>query len=183
MAQYDVSLATRDVIGTGEYKCGTCNVTRFITEFYIRPDGKPYSRCKQCRKRWHKTHYNNNINKERLRSKEKQQHRRLIDKEGLNSRARELNKQRRTEILAAYGAFCHCCGESEERFLTLEHLNHDGAIHRNRNKKYGPSSKNATKIYRELIKKGFPKEYTILCWNCNLAERYGEPCPHKIGSQ
>jgi hypothetical protein len=33
-------------------------------------------------------------------------------------------------VLAAYGGKCVCCGEAEEAFLTLDHVNNDGKQHR-----------------------------------------------------
>lgn len=80
-------------------------------------------------------------------------------------------KKLRLEVINAYGGKCVCCGETEERFLTLEHTWHDGAEHRKAGKK----------VYQDLRGKGFPQDkgLTIMCWNCNMATRYGEPCPHK----
>jgi hypothetical protein len=64
----------------------------------------------------------------------------------------------------------------EEAFLTIEHLNRDGAEHRRQLNSGGGSS-----VWRDLRRRGWPKDgYTILCWNCNLATRFGELCPHKI---
>src|SRR5262252_4538483 len=36
----------------------------------------------------------------------------------------------RLEMIAAYGGECACCGETEPVFLTLDHVNGDGAAHR-----------------------------------------------------
>jgi hypothetical protein len=36
-------------------------------------------------------------------------------------------------------------------------------------------------VYRDLKKRGWPQEgYTVLCMNCNFAQRFGHRCPHKI---
>jgi hypothetical protein len=87
-------------------------------------------------------------------------------------RARTLKN--RIELINAYGGSCSCCGEDEIRFLTLEHLNRDGKIHR---EKVGGS----TGVYYDLRKRGYPKDgYTILCANCNFSESLGTPCPHKL---
>lgn len=78
------------------------------------------------------------------------------------------------EMFAAYGSSCSCCGEWRQEFLSLEHLNRDGKAHR---KRVG----NGHHIWYDLKRLGWPKEgYTILCLNCNLSEKYGKPCPHKI---
>lgn len=79
----------------------------------------------------------------------------------------------RLEMIAAYGSKCSCCGEANESFLTLEHLNHDGQEHRKKHSGVG--------YLRDLKNRGWPIEgYTILCCNCNHATRLGAICPHKM---
>lgn len=77
------------------------------------------------------------------------------------------------EVLNAYGGKCVCCDEKEIRFLTIEHGNHDGKEHREQTNQ---------QIYKDLRRRGYPKDLgiTVLCSNCNMATRYGEPCPHKL---
>lgn len=75
-------------------------------------------------------------------------------------------------MLDAYGRKCVCCGETEEAFLTLEHVNRDGAAHRRQVQ---------GAIYWDLKRRGWPKDgYTVLCMNCNWARRNGDPCPHEL---
>ena len=77
------------------------------------------------------------------------------------------------EFLHAYGGKCACCGETESDFLTLEHTRHDGKDHRER-------IGSGIAIYADLKKQGWPKDgYTIYCWNCQLATRFGKVCPHE----
>lgn len=97
----------------------------------------------------------------------------------------ELNKQQAKErkfkqkikILTAYSngkIKCSCCGETEIKFLTLDHLNGNGSEHR---AKFGGSSG----VYVHLIKNNFPdkQHYRVLCFNCNTTNgQYGE-CPHE----
>lgn len=81
-------------------------------------------------------------------------------------------------MLDAYGGKCSCCGEAEHRFLTLEHVNRDGGKHR------AAVGKSALTVYMDLKRRGWPKDgYTVFCWNCNMATRYGEPCPHRVIEQ
>lgn len=79
-----------------------------------------------------------------------------------------------------YGGKCACCGESEIVFLTLDHPNLDGNKHR---RKLGLSP--GLQFYCYLIKHSFiiDVELRVLCYNCNMATKYGKPCPHtlKIG--
>lgn len=79
-------------------------------------------------------------------------------------------------VLSHYGGNppkCACCGEAETIFLTIDHINDDGAKHRKRIK-----SKAGYGFYRWLIKNNFPKGYQVLCFNCNYAKSQGG-CPHK----
>ena len=89
-----------------------------------------------------------------------------------SERNRERHRELRRQMIAAYGGRCSCCGESAYEFLTLEHVNQTGKEHR-KSVGTGPSA------YYDLKKKGWPQEgYTILCYNCNLSQRYSGPCPH-----
>lgn len=89
-----------------------------------------------------------------------------------NKRIRELRKKQREKIIQYYGAKCKCCGEEKIEFLTIDHINNDGAKHR---KEIGGSSK----ILNWIIKNNFPKDFQILCFNCNLAKSIYGICPHK----
>jgi hypothetical protein len=92
----------------------------------------------------------------------------------LVQKTKDWRRQLKAEMFEAYGEKCSCCGETEPRFLTLEHTRRDGAQHR-------LSLGGQTMVYTDLRKRGWPREgYTLLCWNCNCATRTGEPCPHQL---
>lgn len=76
-------------------------------------------------------------------------------------------------VLDHYGRFCACCGEDEPVFLSLDHINGDGAAHRRETRKRSGAS-----MYSLLIREGFPAGFQVLCFNCNFAKRTGEACPH-----
>ncbi len=76
-------------------------------------------------------------------------------------------------ILDHYGRFCACCGEDEPVFLSLDHINGDGAAHRRETRKRSGAS-----MYALLIREGFPPGFQVLCFNCNFAKRTGNACPH-----
>lgn len=68
---------------------------------------------------------------------------------------------------------CICCGEDNINFLTMDHINGDGAKHRKEMGRGGGILNNW------LIKNNFPKGFRILCMNCNWAiGQYGH-CPHE----
>ena len=75
-------------------------------------------------------------------------------------------------MLDALGHECSCCGEREVRFLTLDHINNDGARYR--------QMYNEQQIYRMARREGWPKDkYQVLCMNCNFAKGHFGICPHK----
>ncbi len=90
------------------------------------------------------------------------------------SKARRLRN--RGIVLRAYGGFppkCSCCGESNFKLLTIDHVNNDGLIHRN---------SITGMLYDWLIKKNFPSGFDVLCMNCNWGKYKNHGvCPHKDG--
>ena len=88
---------------------------------------------------------------------------------------KEQSRKRFIEALDAYGGpICSCCGETSVFFLTLDHINNDGAEHRRRTK--GASGKVLAWV---LKKEGYPPGFQVLCFNCNCGKaRNGGVCPH-----
>lgn len=86
------------------------------------------------------------------------------------TREQKRHRQRRQEVLAAYGGKCTCCGESTPEFLVIDHINNDGAAHR---KEIG-----ARNIYIWLRREGYPEGFQVLCHNCNIAKEFYGACPH-----
>lgn len=86
------------------------------------------------------------------------------------ARCKRLRAAEQERILDAYGHACACCGERERLFLTVDHVNNDGAEHR---KTFNGD------LYKWLIRQGFPDGFQILCFNCNMGKyRNGGVCPH-----
>jgi hypothetical protein len=104
-------------------------------------------------------------------SREYDKTRRVRDPE----RTKELRSNRREEIkaevIAGYGGKCACCGETEIRFLSLDHVDGNGYLHRKELRNYNP--------YRWALKHRFPTILQVMCHNCNQAKRNtpGSKCP------
>lgn len=99
-------------------------------------------------------------------------------KEHIKKRARERNLEKRKIVFGHYGNKCTCCGESQLEFLTMDHINNDGAKFRKENNIPGGYT-----TYIWIIKNNFPNDLQILCWNCNVAKmRYGK-CPHRSNNE
>lgn len=85
--------------------------------------------------------------------------------------------ERRAKVFERLGGKCECCGESDQAFLTIDHINGDGADQRR--KHTGQQN-----IYTWLVGNKFPPGFRILCANCNHGARLNAGiCPHQNGSQ
>lgn len=85
----------------------------------------------------------------------------------------------RLKAFEAYGgSYCACCGETEEKFLTIDHVNGNGNDHRRSISRDGnPAS---VKMYSWLTKNNYPLGFQVLCFNCNCGKyRNGGICPHQ----
>ena len=112
----------------------------------------PYKRCKRCREKY-------------TRNK---------DEEAKKRKERYLKQ--RTMVLETYSngvPICNCCGETTFEFLTIDHINNNGAKERKKSGRRG-----AMEFVRWIIKNNYPKGLQILCWNCNTAKQYHGGCPH-----
>ncbi len=88
--------------------------------------------------------------------------------------ARRSRRRLRSLILAHYGYQCQCCGEREEEFLELDHVDGGGTSERRRR-----GIKAGDQFYRYIRRAGFPKRFQVLCSNCNRAKGRLGVCPHK----
>ena len=87
------------------------------------------------------------------------------------------NRKVKYQILEFYGgnpAKCKCCGETAYAFLTIDHINNDGAKHRKEIKRGG-----GVAFYYWLKLNNFPSGFQVLCFNCNHAKALYEKCPHQ----
>jgi hypothetical protein len=91
-------------------------------------------------------------------------------------RKEAIQKRRRLKdlVYAAYGGYsCRCCGETTPEFLTIDHINGDGANHRRIIGRCGNT------LLLWLKKNNFPTGFQILCWNCQWGKRRDGICPHQ----
>lgn len=89
-----------------------------------------------------------------------------------NNRLKERIKSKREKAIKAYGGLCVCCNESENIFLTFDHINNDGAKHRE-------DIRPGWSFYKWLEENSYPDTIQILCFNCNWAKHRGG-CPHQV---
>lgn len=112
--------------------------------------------------------------REKQKEYSKEYYRRPENTELLKNRNRESLRALKIEVMNAYGGKCECCGEVRLEFLTIEHSFGDGKQKR--------QEVGRTNIYRDLKKRGFPKNegIQVLCFNCNLSRAMQGYCPHDI---
>lgn len=77
----------------------------------------------------------------------------------------------KTEFLDLYGGCCNCCGESNYKLLTLDHIHGGGTQHRKKIR--------LRQIYKEAIDDYQPDKYQVLCYNCNFCVGMHGSCLHK----
>jgi len=66
---------------------------------------------------------------------------------------------------------CACCGEKTIEFLSIDHIDGGGTLHR---------KKTTSKTTDFLCRNNFPPGYQVLCFNCNWGKYRGNGlCPHK----
>jgi len=134
-----------------EKQCTLCKVVKPLAEFYSKDGRRPASRCIAC-----------------LRPL-------------MVERQKEQNRRERLRVLIIYGGDpprCACCGERTLEFLTIDHVDKDGANHRRLLK-----SNTGRVLYRWLKKAGYPTGFRILCMNCNLCFGMFGYCPHQRNSE
>jgi hypothetical protein len=152
--------------------CTKCKQELPFTSFHSHkhaPDGYNWW-CKDCT---HKYHQQNpevgrrNAQKYRARHPEAVlSYQRAYEASHLQKRrdAALLRSQKvKQNIVEAYGGQCVYCGECRLPYLTIDHINQDGATQRrNAPRSWGMA------FYNLLRKQGYPSEFRCLCYNCNL---------------
>jgi hypothetical protein len=92
-----------------------------------------------------------------------------------SNKGRLKTEQKRRTIFGWYGSKCACCGELRFYFLTLDHVNNNGAQER---KLLGGQQQVLSRLWKD---QQLSTEYQILCYNCNCAKGMYGSCPHTWG--
>ncbi len=95
---------------------------------------------------------------------------------GLNAdRCRRRAGSERSRVFDHYGWTCACPGCYATEDLTIDHINGDGAQHRQ--ELFGTSRGTGTRsFYLWLIRENFPPDFQTLCRGCNISKGRGERC-------
>lgn len=90
-------------------------------------------------------------------------------------------KKVRDAVRAFLGNKCACCGEAGRDFLTLDHIDGSGALHR-RNMAHRASKNDPAyeEVYRAIKHEKPATNYQLLCFNCNMSKHFGKGvCFHR----
>ena len=83
----------------------------------------------------------------------------------------ESTDRTKADTFARYGSKCICCGESNPKFLTFDHINGHTVPNLERRREAA---------WRDARRQGFPDTFRILCFNCNCGRQAnGGTCPHE----
>ena len=139
--------------------------------------------CKSCREKLilerrrinAKKRWNDPVIHERLKNENRISGRlyREKNRDKILLKMKEKRKRERLQVIKYYGNKCQCCGESRYEFLAIDHINGGGNKHRKK-------LKMASIKPEWFIKNNFPKDFRILCHNCNMANAYYGKCPHQL---
>jgi len=153
--------------------CSKCGELKPLSEFYKHPtiENAFRGQCKKCMYDYYE--------KYRLETGKQSDLFKKCYYENVR-RYQDVNHARKTRkrlrVLKHYGGDppkCVCCGETIVDFLTIDHIDGDGAEKR-RNGQRG-------QIANWIIKHNFPEGFQVLCYNCNWGKYInGGTCPHKI---
>ena len=92
-------------------------------------------------------------------------------------KTRRLQAKAKDEVYAAYGGYlCACCKETEVAFLSIDHVENNGAAER----RAGLYKGGGSAFYAWLRKQNFPPGYQVLCMNCQVGKHRNKGvCPHQ----
>ncbi len=158
--------------------CRKCKIPLPLDSFAYQERGllKRYSMCNPCKAVKMADTYAS-TRTERLAKGKKWQ---TENRERANAIARKHNQKVKAEAIKEYGGRCACCGETEPKFLSVDHIYNDGAQERRETSKGGRGYGSAGSIWRYLRQRGYPKDrYQLLCFNCNCAKGFYGQCPHQ----
>jgi len=94
-----------------------------------------------------------------------------MDWEQLTKKGQKQRWKLKGKVISHYGGKCVCCSEENILFLTLDHINNDGAKHR---KEIGREA-----LWRWAFDNDYPGFLQVMCYSCNTGSyRNGWICPH-----
>lgn len=149
--------------------CICCRRNKLLVNFYKTSANRYMSYCIDCNKlklkKYRKQH--------KLAIAKSHQRWHFIHREEALRYRKQNDMEIKEKVLTHYGKECACCGEANVAFLTIDHINEDG--YKDRHIGTG------VKLYRWIIKWGYPNTFQTLCIKCNSSKTYNSGvCVHKL---
>lgn len=150
--------------------CVICGIKFMVIKGKSKYPNSKFLR-KVCSKTCRKIHYYNQQKKWRAKHPER-----------VKEKTKEMRDNRKFEVFAIYSdgqPKCACCGENHIEFLTIDHINNDGAKHRR--EIFGKHNRLGGYAFYAWIKKNnLPEDLQVLCMNCQTGRKLNNGiCPHK----
>ena len=98
------------------------------------------------------------------------------DKVKRNAWERARNAEIRRQVIEHYGGKCVCCGEKEQAFLQLDHIDGNGNKHR---REIEAKAGGRVSMVKWAWTNKYPDFLQLLCANCNMAKGIYGKCPHQ----
>lgn len=168
-------------------ECRKCGATKSLDEFAIvyakNSRGQNYRQhtCKECAKVEHAARMRKARKDSPQKYREHQKEHRQRHLELVRLQRRESGVRRKLRVMTAYGgAKCKCCGEDCLSMLTIDHVNNDGAKHRN-HVTGNRGREVSVEMYCWIENHNYPPGFQVLCYNCNISKHRNKGvCGHKI---
>lgn len=96
------------------------------------------------------------------------------------------NHMRKQKLITLLGGKCSCCGEDRIEYLSIEHANNDGVIHRlDIKQRYNLNSVLGSTAFIMYVLKDIAQgiiwpRLEVHCFNCNSSKGAHGYCPHEI---
>jgi hypothetical protein len=146
--------------------CKFCDSEKDIELFTKDGKGGRTNRCKQCASKYVVERFNIRVAKDPT----------VMDRH--LAYMKERHAKQRKIVFDHYGRICVCCGETNEGFFTIDHIEEIGS--KAKRQELGQNA-----IYNWLIQNNFPPGFRVMCYNCNCGRAHNDGiCPHhQEGSQ
>jgi hypothetical protein len=100
---------------------------------------------------------------------------------------RQSRRKLRLDVLKVYSKTkeiaCACCGYSDIRALSIDHIHGNGGEERKRLREklgWGKTNGAGDRFYSFLRRNNYPSGYQVLCMNCNWIKSRREKCDCQI---
>ena len=141
---------------------------------------RTYRACQRCRKRrsrYFKTYAK--TDKGAINHKQNVLNWQRSNRDKVAAAGKKYRAKVRDAVFGHYGTACACCGEAATEFLSIDHIENGGNIHR---RQLFGSQTCGCRFYAWLRRNGFPAGYQTLCFNCNHAKAIYGTCPHTVAA-